>query len=137
MTFALTRDNGEFEWAGDTIFTLFCQPKNLFKWSMWRMIWDILRFNASARRLIVEAESDGERNHSSSSPLSLNSLRNDGSYKQEKVKFTGNGVHEEIEAPKCKEMSIGEYLEKNGYSDAFKDDYLIVSCPFGFRSINN
>ncbi len=24
-------------------------------------------------------------------------------------------------------ISIGEYLEKEGYSDAFRDDYLIVS----------
>ena len=30
-----------------------------------------------------------------------------------------------------KEQSIGEYLEKEGYSNAFKDDYLIVSESFG------
>lgn len=87
MTFALTRDNGAFEWAGDTVFTLFCQPRNLFKWSMWRMIWDILRFNACARRLILE-----EKDHA-----------------------------------KADSITIGQYLEQNGYSDSFRDDYLIVS----------
>ncbi|KIM22770.1 hypothetical protein M408DRAFT_28417 [Serendipita vermifera MAFF 305830] len=87
MTFALTRDNGAFEWAGDTLFTLFCQPGNLFKGSMWRMIWDILRFNASARRLVIEAEQDAEGKDA---------------------------------------MSIGEYLDRNGYSAEFRDDYLII-----------
>ena len=86
MTFALTRDDGAFEWAGDTLFTLFCQPRNLFSVRMWRMIWDILRFNASARKLIVEQLDDNE-------------------------------------------MTIGDYLDKNGYSDAFRDDYLIVRPP--------
>jgi len=85
MTFSLTRDNGSFEWAGDTIFTLFCQPGNLFKASMWRMIWDILRFNASAQRLLVEAETT---------------------------------------------TSIGDYLERNGYSESFRDNYLIVRHHF-------
>jgi predicted NAD/FAD-binding protein len=89
MTFALTRDGGNFEWAGDTLFTLFCQPRNLFKASMWRMIWDILRFNASARRLLVREKAGGEA------------------------------------------MSIEEYLERNGYSDEFRDDYLIVRMMNG------
>ncbi|KAG8831028.1 hypothetical protein FRC17_003850 [Serendipita sp. 399] len=89
MTFALTRDNGSFEWAGDTVFTLFCQPKNLFKASMWRMIWDILRFNACARKVLVQME------------------KKKGGYE---------------------DVSIGEYLEKNGYSDTFRDDYLIPMC---------
>lgn len=93
MTFALTRDNGAFEWAGDTIFTLFCQPRNLLSARMWRMIWDILRFNASARKLIVEQERQMEG--------------------------------ESIEA---NEITIGEYLDKNGYSDGFRDDYLIPMC---------
>ncbi|KAG8752513.1 hypothetical protein FRC14_006981 [Serendipita sp. 396] len=92
MTFALTRDNGSFEWAGDTAFTLFCQPKNLFKASMWRMIWDILRFNACARGMLVEMEKPGKE---------------------------GKGEED---------MPIGEYLKKHGYSDSFRDDYLIPMC---------
>ncbi|CAE6517916.1 unnamed protein product [Rhizoctonia solani] len=54
MTFSVSRDKGDFEWAGKDPATLFCQIQNLFRPGMWRMIWDILRFNASARRLIEE-----------------------------------------------------------------------------------
>lgn len=93
MTFAVTRDRGAFEWAGDTIFTVFCQPQNLIRAAHWRMIWDVLRFNACAKKLV---EDDDE-----------------GSGKNE------NGIDLYI--------SIGDYLVKEGYSDSFRDDYLIVS----------
>lgn len=86
MTFAVTRDRGQFEWAGDTVFTVFCQTKNLFRMGHWRMIWDVLRFNACARSLVEE---DGE--------------------------------DEYTRAP----LSIGDYLTKEGYSESFRDDYLI------------
>ena len=33
------------------------------------------------------------------------------------------------DAGKKGEMSIGEYLEKEGYGDGFKEDYLLVSRP--------
>ncbi|KAK0202216.1 FAD/NAD(P)-binding domain-containing protein [Desarmillaria ectypa] len=52
MTFSVTRDNGKFEWAGSNLATLFCQPWRVLDRNMWRMIYDILRFNASARRLV-------------------------------------------------------------------------------------
>ncbi|KIM28926.1 hypothetical protein M408DRAFT_125397 [Serendipita vermifera MAFF 305830] len=84
MSFSLTRDNGQFEWASD-ISSFFCQTSNLFNPRVWRMLWDILRFNACARRFIVEYEA----------------------------------------SPTANEMTIGEYLTKNGYSDAFRDDYLM------------
>ena len=58
---------------------------------MWRMVYDVFRFNACAVRVLM--------------------------YNEEKKK----------------EQSIGEYLEKEGYSNAFKDDYLIVSEPFDRR----
>lgn len=83
MTFSVSRDAGTFEWAGSNLFTAFCQPKNLLNTSMWRLIWDVLRFNASARKLLAS----------------------------------------EIEDPK---LSIGAYLEREGYSDSFRDNYLIA-----------
>ncbi|KAL0058257.1 hypothetical protein AAF712_015081 [Marasmius tenuissimus] len=52
---------------------------------MWRMIYDVLRFNASTRRLIGR---------------------------------WGSGQDWE-------DISIGEYLKRNGYSEAFSDNYLI------------
>ncbi|KAK7054506.1 hypothetical protein VNI00_003704 [Paramarasmius palmivorus] len=54
MTFSVTRDHGKFEWAGDNLRTIFCQPSRLIDPNMWRMIYDVLRFNASARRLIAQ-----------------------------------------------------------------------------------
>ncbi|KAJ7066491.1 FAD/NAD(P)-binding domain-containing protein [Mycena amicta] len=83
MTFSVTRDGGAFEWAGNNLFTVFCQPYRLLDPKHWRLIYDVLRFNAYARSILAE-------------------------------KAHGD-----------KEMSIGEYLDREGYSDAFKDNYLI------------
>ncbi|KAF9077582.1 hypothetical protein BDP27DRAFT_1311295 [Rhodocollybia butyracea] len=86
MTFSVSRDRGKFEWAGDTIFTIFCQPWRLFDPNMWRMLYDVLRFNASGQRLVAKWNSG---------------------------------------AVDVAEMSIGEYLKQEGYSDSFQDNYLI------------
>ncbi|KIY66960.1 FAD/NAD-binding domain-containing protein [Cylindrobasidium torrendii FP15055 ss-10] len=88
MTFAITRDRGKFEWAGDTPITLFCQPKRLLDVNMWRMLYDILRFNANGQRLVASWAADSQ-------------------------------------AWEDCDYSIGEYLHANGYSDSFKDNYLI------------
>lgn len=88
MTFSVCRDQGAFEWAGADLDGLFCQRGNVLSPRMWRMIFDILRFNQFALDLI-EDESAPYR--------------------------TTGSVSE----------SIGHYLEREGYSDAFRDDYLI------------
>ncbi|KXN85415.1 hypothetical protein AN958_11354 [Leucoagaricus sp. SymC.cos] len=81
MTFSVSRDSGAFEWAGKNPFTVFCQPSRLFDSSMWRMLYDVFRFNACSLRFI---QRPGER-----------------------------------------QRSIGQYLREEGYSNAFKDNYLI------------
>ncbi|KAJ7490728.1 FAD/NAD(P)-binding domain-containing protein [Mycena latifolia] len=81
MTFSVSRDGGLFEWAGSNLMTIFCQPYRLVDPNMWRLIYDVLRFNACARSIIT-----GDFNA---------------------------------------ESSIGEYLDREGYSDSFKDNYLI------------
>lgn len=81
MTFSVSRDHGLFEWAGKSLDTLFCQRGNLLSPKMWRMIFDIVRFNQFA----------------------LDVLRTD----------------------KPTDMTIGEYLNREGYSKAFRDEYLI------------
>ncbi|KAF8527479.1 FAD/NAD(P)-binding domain-containing protein [Hysterangium stoloniferum] len=82
MTFSVSRNAGAFEWAGKNLFTVFCQIENLMQPFMWRMIWDILRFNASARKLLLSQTEDPS-------------------------------------------ISIGTYLQREGYSDSFRDNYLI------------
>ncbi|WWC57749.1 uncharacterized protein I303_100283 [Kwoniella dejecticola CBS 10117] len=82
MSFSLSRDRGKFEWASDDLWALFCQGSNIFKHRVYRMMWDILRFNLFAVDFLsVKGEAE--------------------------------------------EMSIGEYLDKEGYSQAFKEDYLL------------
>jgi predicted NAD/FAD-binding protein len=95
MTFGISRDDGLFEWAGTSLSAVFAQRKNIFSSRMWRMIFDIIRFNQFALDLLnLEQRSE--------------------------VYSYGNGVHYAE-----KQESIGEYLEREGYSDAFRDDYLI------------
>ncbi|KAG6809437.1 hypothetical protein H0H93_015819, partial [Arthromyces matolae] len=48
MTFSVSRDRGEFEWAGKSLSTVFCQWKNLWNLDMWNLLYDVLRFNTRA-----------------------------------------------------------------------------------------
>lgn len=82
MSFSMSRDQGKFEWAGSTFDTVFCQRSNLFSPRMWRMVFDILRFNQFAVDVL---------------------------------RMTNPPVDE----------TIGEYLEREGYSHVFRDRYLI------------
>jgi predicted NAD/FAD-binding protein len=88
MTFSVSRDGGLFEWAGNNLKTIFCQPSRLLDPNMWRLIYDVLRFNACARRLAIASNRS-------------NSLE---------------------------DLSIKRYLDNEGYSDSFRDNYLIVSA---------
>ncbi|KIK08049.1 hypothetical protein K443DRAFT_608591 [Laccaria amethystina LaAM-08-1] len=84
MTFSVSRDQGTFEWAGKNLATVFCQPRRLFDPQMWRMVYDVVRFNASARNFLLSVDED-----------------------------------------KRSERSIGDYLDQEGYSEAFRNNYLI------------
>lgn len=92
MQFSVSRDEGLSEWAFKGFSSIFCQAKHILDRGTWRMIYDILRFNACARNLVLESEKFFE-------------LEGDA------------------------EITIGEYLEREGYSEAFRDNMLIV-CLF-------
>lgn len=96
MTFGVTRDYGKFEWSGEGR-GIFAQRRNLFRLRHWRMIFDIIRFNQFALDLIADEDEDGLQR--------LGSPRKRRKYESE--------------------MSIGEYLDREGYTQAFRDDYLI------------
>lgn len=68
---------------------------------MWRMIFDIIRFNQFALDLLKLEDRSTE-------------------YVDVNVNGNGNGVHHAEE-----QETIGEYLDRMNYSDAFRDDYLI------------
>ncbi|WVW84255.1 hypothetical protein I302_106285 [Kwoniella bestiolae CBS 10118] len=82
MTFSVTRDRGAFEWAGEGLGGVFCQLSNLFNPRLYRMLFDIIRFNLFATDLLHQ---EGDR----------------------------EGI------------SIGDFLEMEGYGEGFRDDYLM------------
>lgn len=66
---------------------------------MWRMVFDIIRFNQFALDLLKE---------------------------EKKSKGDTNGhSNENSQRDSERQESIGDYLIREGYSDAFRDDYLI------------
>lgn len=96
MTFGVTRDHGLFEWAGTSLDSIFTQRKNLFSLRMWRMIFDIIRFNQFALDLLINEDPTDDV----------------------------PAVNGHAKFARRKE-TIGEYLDREGYSDAFRHDYLI------------
>ncbi|WP_084151644.1 NAD(P)/FAD-dependent oxidoreductase [Thiomicrorhabdus sp. Milos-T2] len=65
MSFSVTANQGELEYSGNNINTLFAQRRNLFSVAHWKMIGEILRFNKQAKQ-------DLEVNHfGTDAPLTL------------------------------------------------------------------
>ncbi|EGF82338.1 hypothetical protein BATDEDRAFT_2042, partial [Batrachochytrium dendrobatidis JAM81] len=61
MSFSVSRNNGQFEWCGDSIDTVFAQRSNLIPFiqpggGLFRMLWDCIRFHKHAKRLATEAD---------------------------------------------------------------------------------
>ncbi|KAL8710426.1 MAG: hypothetical protein Q9220_005027 [cf. Caloplaca sp. 1 TL-2023] len=101
MTFGVSRDSGLFEWAGTSLSAVFAQRSNLLRLRMWRMIFDIIRFNQFALDLLTENE-ESEMDPSGA-----------------------NGADMPAASGPRQQQSIGGYLDQEGYSDAFRNDYLI------------
>lgn len=95
MALGVSRDHGSFEWAGKDLTSVVCQPRNILSPNMWRMLFDIIRFNQFALDVLVDADDKD--------PVS----------------------DSDMVSAVTEEETIGEYLDKNGYSDAFRDGYLI------------
>ncbi|CAM1509174.1 Fc.00g029130.m01.CDS01 [Cosmosporella sp. VM-42] len=97
MTFGLSRDRGAFEWSSSSLRALFCEKRNFFSPRMWRMLFDIIRFNQFALDLLINEEEEPEH------------------------PYVGNAMMNGLN----KEETIGTYLDREGYSEAFRDDYLL------------
>lgn len=82
MSFAVSIDDGKFEWAGEGLHTIFAQKKNLINPGFLRMLYDMARFNREAIKFLSEID---------------------------EKKLT---------------MTLGTFLEQNGYSMAFRELYL-------------
>jgi predicted NAD/FAD-binding protein len=100
MTFGVSRNEGQFEWAGTSLSGVFAQRRNIFSPSMWRMIFDIIRFNQYALDVLSEE-------------VEISNIQ------------SISAAHREPNSKSNREETIGEYLCRNRYSDKFRDDYLI------------
>lgn len=69
MSFSVSVNDGDLEWAGTNLNTVFAQRRNLYSPSFLGMLRDILRFNASAERHLHAAERE---RHSVGELLSVN-----------------------------------------------------------------
>ncbi len=59
MSFAVSLDQGGYEYSGSGLGTLFGQPTNLLRPSHWRMVGDILRFFREAQEMVARSTDDG------------------------------------------------------------------------------
>ncbi len=59
MSFAASIDDGDVEYAGSDLSTLFAQRENLVSGAYWRMLGDVLRFNRAARRSLAAGDAAG------------------------------------------------------------------------------
>lgn len=99
MTFGVSRDQGTFEWAGTSLPAIFAQKRNILSPGMWRLIFDVIRFNEFAHDLLQdEPESENDP------------VAEDHGHKQSRTPA---------------QESIGDYLDREAYSQEFRDNYLI------------
>lgn len=56
MSFGVSLDSPDVEWAGADLGTVFAQRSNLVSPAMWRMLADIMRFNREATRMAREGD---------------------------------------------------------------------------------
>ncbi|KAM0235555.1 hypothetical protein ACHAP5_009724 [Fusarium lateritium] len=97
LTFSVSRDRGAFEWAASSLTSIFCQRRNVLSPRVWRMVFDIIRFNQFAMDLLCNDEDD----------------------------ISNIEVQNKSTNPIGKDVTIGDYLQHEGYSQAFRDDYLL------------
>ncbi|KAJ9302709.1 hypothetical protein DTO271G3_83 [Paecilomyces variotii] len=62
ITFGLSRDNGQFEWSSTSLSTFFAQRRNLLSPSVWRMLFDIWRFNLFATDILHHNNNNKNQN---------------------------------------------------------------------------
>ncbi len=55
MSFSVSAEQGKFEYAGGELHQLVAQPANIFKLRFWRIIFDMLRFNREAPKILQTA----------------------------------------------------------------------------------
>jgi len=54
QTLSVSSDGGAFEWSSQSLGSMFNKPSRIFDLGMWRMLFDVARFNTSAVRVLGE-----------------------------------------------------------------------------------
>ncbi|OIW25878.1 hypothetical protein CONLIGDRAFT_647607 [Coniochaeta ligniaria NRRL 30616] len=96
LAVVISRDQDIFEWAGTNPGAIFRHRRNLLSPRMWRMVFDITRFNLFALDVLISDDIDTRSARRSSAEHRVSA-----------------------------QETIGQYLDREGYSDAFRDYYLI------------
>lgn len=61
MSFSVTRNGGAFEWSGSGLSSVFAQRRNIFNKDMYRMLFDIFRFNQYATDILHKESGEADR----------------------------------------------------------------------------
>ena len=114
MSFGVSGDNAFFEWSSVSFMSFVGSKYRLLDPQLWRLIFDIIRFNYFATDILSETLNSS---NSSTSPRSCHKDRGNGE--------NGYHINKEFE-------SIGTYLNRHGYSEHFQKYYLIpmVAAPW-------
>lgn len=88
-------------------------PGERFNPRMYRMLLDVFRFNLFGLDLVTDSGPQ-RKNGAKGGPISGE---------------TGQSAGMDVGEVDEQEVSIGEYLEREGYGEGFKEDYLLVSRP--------
>ncbi|KAJ3124491.1 hypothetical protein HK098_001102 [Nowakowskiella sp. JEL0407] len=109
MTFSVSKNQGEFEWAGDNLDTIFAQRSNILPftfggWSLYRMLYDLVRFHLHAKAVAAQAD---------------------------EVQFDENGnvregaVLDSTAGLEVSRMTLAAFFKKFGYSSYFQENYIM------------
>ena len=110
MSFSVSRNNGEFEWSGDNLNTVFAQRSNLFSFQMWKMLSEIIRFHEQAKEIATEAD-----------------LR----------MFDDQGKHKDLTEHPLAKMTLGDFFKQENYSSFFYENYILpMVYHFLFNVLN-
>ncbi|KAH6568063.1 hypothetical protein BASA61_008931 [Batrachochytrium salamandrivorans] len=109
MSFAVSRNNGQFEWCGDSLDTVFVQRSNLIPLmqpggGIYRMLWDCLRFHRHANKLAADADS---------AVFGEDGLPGDPS------------VISDHKVNPLATITLGDFFRKHNYSTFFYENYIL------------
>jgi predicted NAD/FAD-binding protein len=109
MSFGASHDDGSFEWSSVSFASFVGSFWNFFRLSWWRLMFDIIRFNLFATDIVYESRQAGRSAPYGSMPVKAGHTQ---------------------KLPRLE--SIGEYVQRKGYSEQFLKQYLVpmVASPW-------